>query len=163
MHVTLRFAAAVVTALTIALQVSTDAVVHCGGNATCPDGNTCCPTGIERSGAGGWACCADEEPGKGVCCGDGRHCCANGYSCELDTSECVADQPRQHPLAQQTNLYALCPAVIPAEPFELAGLAAGSPLTLPYYASPGPLGGEPNSDALMAVVVVHGSARNADE
>ena len=37
------------------------AIVPCGGNYTCPDGNTCCPT---REPAGGFACCADEEPGK---------------------------------------------------------------------------------------------------
>jgi hypothetical protein len=134
------------------------AVVACGGNATCPDGNTCCA----KSG-GGFACCADEEPGQGVCCSDGQHCCANGYFCRLGDGLCTADDPAAHPLAQATNLYSLCPAVIPAAPFELAGLVpGGSGLRLPYYASPGPIG-VPDAQVQIAVIVVHGSARNADD
>ena len=112
----------------------------------------------------GWSCCADEEPGKGVCCGDGKHCCANGYTCELSAGICTADTPKDHPLAQRTNLYSLCPANIPAAPHELSGLAGGpgSALTLPYYSSAGALG-DPNPTLELAVIVVHGSERNADD
>eukprot|EP01043_Picozoa_sp_COSAG02_P038532 COSAG02_NODE_2979_length_7625_cov_73.716715_5_plen_204_part_00 len=145
-------------------------VVVCGPGFTCPDGNTCCPTGpggdhrhplaagLVGDGAARWACCADEEPGKGVCCGDGRHCCANGYTCELSSGTCAADEPKVHPLATRTNLYSLCPADIPTTPHEFTGLVSSSPLSLPYYSSPGPLG-EPNTEAQIAVIVVHGSVR----
>ena len=145
-------------------------VVVCGPGFTCPDGNTCCPTGpggdrhplaggLAKGNSAGWACCADEEPGKGVCCGDGRHCCANGYTCDLSSGTCVADEPQVHPLAKRTNLYSLCPADIPTTPHEFTGLVSSSPLSLPYYSSPGPLG-EPNSEAQIAVIVVHGSVRH---
>ena len=71
-----------------------------------------------------------------VCCGDGAHCCANGYTCHLDTAVCTADDPAVHPLAKRTFLYALCPAVIPKDPFVLRNLVRSSELTLPYYSSP---------------------------
>jgi pimeloyl-ACP methyl ester carboxylesterase len=140
------------------------AVVVCGPGATCPDGNTCCPTTASdgRGGATGWACCADEESGQGVCCGDGKHCCANGYTCQLGGAACLADEPKDHPLATRTNLYSLCPADIPAAPHEFSGLVDASPLSLPYYSSPAPLG-EPDAEAQLAVIVVHGSERNADD
>lgn len=137
---------------------SAHSVVVCGPGFTCPDGNTCCPRSPLTGDGAGWACCADEEPGKGACCGDGRHCCANGYTCELSSSTCVADEPKLHPLATRTNLYSLCPADIPASPHEFTGLVSSSPLSLPYYSSPGPLG-EPNGEAQLAVIVVHGSVR----
>ena len=72
--------------------------------------------------------------------------------------------PNLHPLATRTNLYSLCPANIPPAPFELRGVLGGSSLatSIPYYASPDPLG-VPNPSAQLAVVVVHGSARNADD
>ena len=51
-------------ALLCAATTSVSAVVECdqAGDYTCPDGNTCC-----ASTGGAFACCADEEPGRGVC------------------------------------------------------------------------------------------------
>ena len=162
-------------ALAISLAVA-GSIVTCGPSSTCPDGNTCCPTANATSPGMPvpqmtWGCCADEEPGAGACCGDGHTCCANGYRCSLATQSCVAKNASAHPKATSTRLYHLCPSVIPREPFELplpalgaAGAGAGG-LSFPYYASPAlPLAGvgaAPQPRIRQAVVVVHGSLRNA--
>ena len=139
------------------LTHSSIAIVQCDANSNCPDGNTCC-----SSRDGGFACCADEEAGQGICCADELHCCANGYTCQLGREICIANDPLAHPLAQHTNLYSLCPAVIPAAPFLLPRLVGSSNLRLPYYASPGALG-EPDTNVKIAIIVVHGTERNADD
>jgi len=162
-------------ALSLALSLA-GSIVTCGPSSTCPDGNTCCPTPNATSPGiptphKTWGCCADEEPGAGACCGDGLTCCAHGYACSLATQSCVAKNASAHPKATSTRLYHLCPSVIPREPFELplpalgaAGAGAGG-LSFPYYASPAlPLAGvgaAPQPRIRQAVVVVHGSLRNA--
>ena len=55
---------AVTVAVVAGLATRATAVVVCGSalsNATCPDGNTCCPTP-----GGSYGCCADEIEGAGV-------------------------------------------------------------------------------------------------
>lgn len=120
-------------------QRRTQEVTSPGG---CPVGNTVC--------AGG--CCPNELKGAGVCCGDGLHCCAHGYRC--GSGECVAHNVSAHPLAKTTNLYRLCTGPPPLQFFKerLTGLR------FPYYEST-----VPANDIKLAVVVVHGAGRNADD
>ena len=63
--------------------------VDCGGGATCPDNNTCCPNG-----AGGYGCCPTRHA---TCCNDYVHCCPPEYPvCDESSGQCKAasDQNR---------------------------------------------------------------------
>lgn len=51
-----------------------------GGFFECPDNMTCCH--LQE----GWACCPFN---KGVCCKDKKHCCPNGYMCDLEAGRCI--------------------------------------------------------------------------
>jgi len=46
----------------------------------CPDEHTCC---INPS--GGYGCCPVPNA---VCCGDGVHCCPQGYACDFESGGC---------------------------------------------------------------------------
>ncbi|XP_027765710.1 granulins isoform X2 [Empidonax traillii] len=54
--------------------------VKCDEETSCPDGNTCC-----RASLGTWGCCPLEQA---VCCGDHKHCCPRGYTCNVATESC---------------------------------------------------------------------------
>ncbi|CAH8602860.1 unnamed protein product [Heterobilharzia americana] len=47
----------------------------------CPSNTTCCQSMEE-----GWACCPLTDA---VCCDDGKHCCPNGYKCDLGAERCI--------------------------------------------------------------------------
>ncbi|XP_061079179.1 neurogenic locus notch homolog protein 1-like isoform X2 [Conger conger] len=59
--------------------------VPCDPTHACPDGTTCCKT--EH---GDWACCPLPEA---VCCGDMKHCCPSGYSCDPTNGSCYRSGP----------------------------------------------------------------------
>ncbi|MSP53519.1 MAG: hypothetical protein EXR81_04630 [Gammaproteobacteria bacterium] len=51
--------------------------VNCpGGQTSCSAGSTCCQNNV-----GGYSCCPFTNA---VCCGDGIHCCPNGWVCAKD-------------------------------------------------------------------------------
>ncbi|XP_072775308.1 progranulin isoform X2 [Taeniopygia guttata] len=54
--------------------------VKCDEKTSCPDGSTCC-----RLSLGTWGCCPLEQA---VCCGDHKHCCPRGYTCNVATESC---------------------------------------------------------------------------
>ncbi|XP_064589964.1 progranulin isoform X2 [Zonotrichia leucophrys gambelii] len=54
--------------------------VKCDETTSCPDGSTCC-----RLSLGTWGCCPLEQA---VCCGDHKHCCPRGYTCNVATESC---------------------------------------------------------------------------
>ncbi|XP_027589864.1 progranulin isoform X1 [Pipra filicauda] len=54
--------------------------VKCDEETSCPDGSTCCQLSL-----GTWGCCPLEQA---VCCGDHKHCCPRGYTCNVATESC---------------------------------------------------------------------------
>ena len=57
------------------------AKVKCPDGGECPNGNTCCETN-----AGSYGCCPDPNA---VCCSDHKHCCPEGYQCDLADNTCT--------------------------------------------------------------------------
>ncbi|XP_026876119.2 granulin b [Electrophorus electricus] len=55
--------------------------VKCDPKTSCAEGSTCC-----RLSTGQWGCCPLL---KAVCCEDHKHCCPQGYTCDLQTGTCV--------------------------------------------------------------------------
>ena len=56
-------------------------IVICPGNQySCPDGNTCCPSGES------YGCCPFPDAN---CCSDGVHCCPKGYTCDIAAGKCL--------------------------------------------------------------------------
>lgn len=53
--------------------------VPCGDGTSCKDGQTCCPAST------GFGCCPLLNA---VCCMDKKHCCPNGYTCDLSGGTC---------------------------------------------------------------------------
>jgi len=47
---------------------------------TCGDDSTCC-----QLASGSWGCC---QYVLATCCSDKAHCCPNGYTCDIQTSQC---------------------------------------------------------------------------
>eukprot|EP00043_Microstomoeca_roanoka_P009320 m.88775 g.88775 ORF g.88775 m.88775 type:complete len:498 (-) comp14550_c0_seq1:29-1522(-) len=115
-----------------------------GSDYTCPTGDTCC----------GAACCPSPNA---VCCGDGLHCCAEGFRCEAD--RCVAEDPIQHPYDPWMPLYNLCHGPFPL--LRLTNVVDNTDFL--YYSNVGNIEKPSRSDIEMAVIVVHGTDRNADE
>ncbi|XP_051737572.1 granulin b isoform X2 [Ctenopharyngodon idella] len=54
---------------------------NCDESSLCPTGTTCC-----RLTSGAWACCPMPQA---VCCADQKHCCPQGYKCDLAQKTCV--------------------------------------------------------------------------
>ncbi|KAF7665606.1 hypothetical protein LDENG_00135560 [Lucifuga dentata] len=54
--------------------------VECDTRHRCPDQSTCC-----RLITGDWSCCPLQQA---VCCSDNKHCCPQGYSCNLAIQSC---------------------------------------------------------------------------
>ena len=59
--------------------------VECPNGSTCPNLNTCCPTG-----EGGYGCCPLYDAN---CCSDQIHCCPTGYTCNFSDNTCVKSSP----------------------------------------------------------------------
>ena len=55
--------------------------IKCPDGGECPKGDTCCPTT-----AGAYGCCPDPNA---VCCSDGKHCCPEGYQCDVSSDTCI--------------------------------------------------------------------------
>ena len=64
-----------------ALTVNVETVVCPGGQAQCPDGNTCC-----QLASGQYGCCPLPNA---VCCSDHEHCCPQGYTCDVSAGTCT--------------------------------------------------------------------------
>ena len=62
------------------VNVKSGVIICPGGQAECPNGNTCC-----RLPSGHYGCCPLP---KAVCCSDGIHCCPNGYTCNVPAGTC---------------------------------------------------------------------------
>jgi len=62
------------------LQEPEDAAPSCPAG-TCPSSDTCC-----SAGSGQWGCCPYP---KADCCSDHKHCCPNGYQCDLSKGQCT--------------------------------------------------------------------------
>ena len=60
--------------------------VICPDGSECPDGQTCCELA-----SGGYGCCPLPEA---VCCKDKRHCCPNGYTCNVQNGTCRKEAER---------------------------------------------------------------------
>ena len=60
---------------------STIADVPCPDGHSCADGNTCCLTS-----GGIYGCCPQPNA---VCCSDHKHCCPEGYQCDIDSGTCI--------------------------------------------------------------------------
>ncbi|XP_077644381.1 progranulin isoform X1 [Lonchura striata] len=93
--------------------------VKCDEKTSCPDGSTCCQLSL-----GTWGCCPLEQA---VCCGDHKHCCPRGYTCNVATESCekllaptpllpTPSAPRQAPSA---------PRRAPPTPLQAAGIHPG--------------------------------------
>nr|XP_021395547.2 progranulin isoform X1 [Lonchura striata domestica]XP_031362931.1 progranulin isoform X1 [Lonchura striata domestica] len=93
--------------------------VKCDEETSCPDGSTCCQLSL-----GTWGCCPLEQA---VCCGDHKHCCPRGYTCNVATESCekllaptpllpTPSAPRQAPSA---------PRRAPPAPLQAAGIHPG--------------------------------------
>ncbi|KAM3863970.1 granulin a [Diretmus argenteus] len=54
--------------------------VQCDAQNRCPEHSTCC-----QLFTGQWGCCPLQ---KAVCCPDQKHCCPQGYSCNMDSGSC---------------------------------------------------------------------------
>lgn len=55
-------------------------VIHCDSQFYCPKGSSCCQNQKKE-----WSCCPNP---LGVCCADGTHCCAYGYTCDPTSKVC---------------------------------------------------------------------------
>ena len=51
-----------------------------GGQVQCPGETTCC-----KLKSGEYGCCPFPQA---VCCSDGKHCCPNGYTCDVAAGMC---------------------------------------------------------------------------
>ncbi|EGD79775.1 hypothetical protein PTSG_10760 [Salpingoeca rosetta] len=149
-------AAAVAVVLVLFLSAggrsSVNATITCPSHNTsttadaleCPSGSTCCDNG----------CCPSSHA---VCCHDGKHCCAHGYHCA--GSRCEADDVEQHPYMPWMPLYNLCRGPLPTQ--RLKNVVDDTDFV--YFSDNGDIERPDRSGIRMAVIVVHGAARNADE
>ena len=136
------------------------AVEHCSlesGGGICPNGNTCCPLGNGGSG------CIPNDMGSlnATCCSDGLSGCAVNYTCESNM-ECHATFGLTDPLVQVMPRYTLCH---PTD--DTLTNVHGFPITndakLAYYSSHGNILEMHGSGIEMALIVIHGAGRNADD
>lgn len=127
------------------------------GGGTCPNDNTCCPL------FGGGSGCIPNDMGSlnATCCSDGLSGCAVNYTCESNM-ECHATAGLTDPLVQVMPRYTLCSASA-----DTLTRVHGFPVTidakLAYYSSHGNILEMNGSDIEMALVVIHGAGRNADD
>ena len=55
--------------------------IKCPDGGKCPNGDTCCLTAT-----GDYGCCPDPNA---VCCSDEKHCCPQGYQCDVSSGSCI--------------------------------------------------------------------------
>lgn len=131
------------------------------GGGICPDGNTCCPLkqdGLQVSG------CVPNDMGSfnATCCSDGKTACAVNYTCETN-GKCHAIKELADPLVQVMPRYTLC-----HPDSKTLSTVHGFPILkdakLAYYSSHGDISNLGQSDGIqMALIVIHGAGRNADD
>jgi pimeloyl-ACP methyl ester carboxylesterase len=130
------------------------------GGGVCPTKNTCCAMdGGEASG------CISSGMGAlhATCCPDGITGCPKGYTCEAH-GLCQATKSRPDPLLQTLPRYALCHP--PSSTLETVyGLPIVGDAKLAYYSSHGSIVYDQpyRSNIEMALVVIHGGGRDADD
>ncbi|XP_062270247.1 granulin b [Platichthys flesus] len=56
------------------------------GEFLCPGTDTCCKTSSTE-----WACCPSA---KATCCSDSKHCCPEGFSCDVAAGGCTMKKPQ---------------------------------------------------------------------
>jgi pimeloyl-ACP methyl ester carboxylesterase len=142
------------------------ALEHCSeelGGGVCPTGNTCCL--LDDSSSGLSSSCIPSDLGAihATCCSTdhGKTGCAVGYECRSTSSHdyCLAGDSVSDELVQRLPRYHLCHS---SELTHVHGFPMQPQAKLPYYSSHGDIT-RGSSSIRMAVVVVHGSARNADD
>ena len=67
--------------LSVVLVAAVVNAIICPDSSECPDDNTCC-----KLESGMYGCCPLPDA---TCCSDGKHCCPEGYKCELSTQTCT--------------------------------------------------------------------------
>eukprot|EP01062_Namystynia_karyoxenos_P055900 TRINITY_DN46909_c0_g1_i1.p1 TRINITY_DN46909_c0_g1~~TRINITY_DN46909_c0_g1_i1.p1 ORF type:complete len:790 (+),score=246.37 TRINITY_DN46909_c0_g1_i1:80-2371(+) len=126
---------------------------RCPDGSECPFAATCCPLAEKNSTAQAYGCCGGENA---VCCAGGRRCCPGGYHCTQGGLACAADRPAAHPLAEWQPAWHLCSGPLPLQRLDL-----GNGVSFPYFAErPVERVGR---GARLAVLMVHGAGRNADD
>jgi len=130
------------------------------GGGVCPDRNTCCPL------KGGGSGCIPNDMGSynATCCSDGLSGCAVNYTCEAN-SECHATKGLTDPLVQVMPRYTLCHSNLSALT-TVHGFPIVEDVKLAYYSSHGNILQEnqiDRSEIQMALIVIHGAGRNADD
>ena len=126
------------------------------GGGMCPDLNTCC---LMEGGSG----CISGGMGSfnATCCADGLTGCPKGYLCEPH-GRCQSTHERQDPLLHNLPRYTLC-HLQEATLTTVHGLSIVGDAKLPYYSSHGSIEQSFQSDIQMALIVIHGGGRNADD
>lgn len=134
--------------------------LHHGGGI-CPDGNTCCPLKHIDGSA-----CIPNDMGSyhATCCSDGLTGCAVNYTCEAN-QKCHATEGLTDPLVQVMPRYTLCRPTNIETLTTVHGFPIINEAKLAYYSSHGNiLQLQQGSDGIkMALIVIHGAGRNADD
>ncbi|EDQ85984.1 uncharacterized protein MONBRDRAFT_11382 [Monosiga brevicollis MX1] len=122
------------------------------GVSQCPAGGSCCALAD-----GHYGCCATSS---GVCCAGSATCCPSGYTCHATDGSCLANNVTAHPYQPWTPQWNLCEGPLPV--YRLPKVV--DDLNFLYYSSRGHIETpQTETDPEMAVIVVHGASRNADE
>lgn len=164
MHISLLVAVVLPSVL---LQYSALAWMQCEDSADgiCPDSNTCC-------GSGDSVGCISSKPGHGGTCCDSETGCGYGYTCATEPNKefCQQTDPSDHSLPDRLPRYRQC-----AVPRPVLQITHGFPVEgrhtshLGYLSTMGAIDSpkvqdlERHAHVETAVIVVHGSGRNADD
>ena len=128
---------------TPALVAPDDTVFDGPTTITCPASRPLC---------NGQRCCVAKN---GVCCADNEHCCPSGYTCSTG-GQCAAKNNATHKYDAIVPQYRLCQ---PDLSLHRLKLSKPSGMYFPYFAD-SPV--DAPSRIRMAVIVIHGAARNPD-
>lgn len=128
------------------------------GGGVCPDGNTCCAL----KGGGSGCIASDMGAYNATCCTDGLSGCAVNYTCEVNM-KCHATKGLTDPLVQVMPRYNLCHPNSTAL-MTVHGFPVVDDAKLAYYSSHGNILRQRNRhDVEMALIIIHGAGRNADD
>ena len=127
------------------------------GGGFCPEGNTCCL--LEGGGSG----CIPNDMGdyNATCCSDGLTGCAVNYTCGAN-QQCHATEGLRDPLVQVMPRYTLCHPTSNALK-NVHGFPIAEDAKLAYYSSHGNILLESLDHIQIALVIIHGAGRNADD